>query len=63
MNIKSGVRVMQVSTSLVGNIKSVADGEGDACGAVTCVTLDGAEFVCAAEDLKTLKGRPRKMAV
>lgn len=59
MNIKSGVRVMQVSTSLVGNIKSVAEGEG---GAVTCVTQEGTEFVCSVEDLKTLKGRPRKMA-
>ncbi len=60
MNIKVGVRVVNTQTGVVGNIKSV----DEEAGQVTCLAQGegGEEFTCALADLKTLKGRPRKMA-
>lgn len=62
MNLNSGVRVLNTQSGAIGNIKSV-EGEGDAA-VLTCVAQDGSgEFTCAVSDARTLKGRPRKMAV
>ena len=60
MNLKTGVRILNTQTGTIGNIKSIDDEAGTAL----CVAQGegGEEFVCALADLKTLKGRPRKMA-
>jgi len=57
MNFNPGVRLIQLSTETVGNVVSATDTD------VTFRTPEGVETTCAKDDCKTLKGRPRKMAV
>ena len=61
MNLKTGVRVLNVDTGLIGNIRSV-EGEGETARVCVAPQDGGEDIVCAADSLKTLKGRPRKMA-
>lgn len=57
MNFNPGVRLIQLSTETIGNVVSATDTD------VTFRTPEGVETTCAKDDCKTLKGRPRKMAV
>lgn len=61
MNLNTGVRVMVVETGVTGNIKSV-EGEGEACLVTFAPTGGGEDVTCPVGALRTLKGRPRKMA-
>jgi len=56
MNFNTGVRVINNTTGIVGNVVTAND------MIVILRTPDGEELTFAKSDCKTLKGRPRKMA-